>query len=156
LLRLVGFAVALYLAIFANDWAAGLIQQNVLHDVDPGVAKVVAYGAVFLAVYVSLFLITFLVERAVKAVHLKAVDRLLGALFGAAKAALLLGALFLGIASIPQSAARELMERSRLAPLLADGVHMAISAVPTEYKKPWGDGVQALRDSAKRGKEEQQ
>jgi membrane protein required for colicin V production len=149
LLRVVGFGVALYCSIFGNDWASGVLRDAFLRDADPGVVKAVAYGVVFLAVYLALFLITFLLERALRAVKLKAMDRLLGAGLGAVKAALILGAIFLGVASIPHPSARELMDRSAIAPVLAAGANLAIAAIPAEYKAQLQEGLNKLHDPAR-------
>src|SRR5262245_55749852 len=58
LARLVGFAVALYAAIYFNDGATTLIQQSFVQDAEPLVARIVAYVAVFLVVYLAIFLTT--------------------------------------------------------------------------------------------------
>jgi membrane protein required for colicin V production len=148
LLRIVGFGVALYLAIFGNEWASGVIGQNILRDANPTVVKGVAYVAVFVVVYLVLFLVTFIVERAVRAAKLKFVDRLLGALFGTAKAALILGAIFLGLASVPHEPTQEVLKRSAVAPVLANGVSLILAAIPEDYKRQFNDGLQKLGEAA--------
>src|SRR5262245_37735538 len=84
---LVGFAVALYAAIACNDGATALVQQSFVQDAEPLTARIVAYVAVFLVVYLSIFLTTVALERGMKAVRLQVVNRVLGAVLGAAKLA---------------------------------------------------------------------
>jgi membrane protein required for colicin V production len=154
LLRLVGFGVAVYAAVFGNDWASNVLRQTLLRDADPIAVRAVAYGVVFVGVYLALFLLTFLLERALKAAKLKALDRLLGALLGAAKAGLILGAIFLGLANVPHPQAREMLNRSLLAPVLADGVNLVLLAIPQEYKSQLQDGLRGLRDASRRKADE--
>src|SRR5437588_6429560 len=80
LARLVGFAVALYAAIIFNDQATALLHQGFARDAEPWVTRVLGYVLVFLAVYLTIFVLTVVLERGVKAARLQAVNRLLGAL----------------------------------------------------------------------------
>ena len=144
LARLVGFAVALYAAIFFNDGATALVQQSFVQDAEPLVARIVAYVVVFLVVYLSIFLTTVTLERGMKAVRLQVVNRVLGALLGAAKLGLLLGAIFLGIRHYPSAATREMMRRSALAPVLAQGTENLVVALAAEYHQDLREGLDDL------------
>jgi hypothetical protein len=68
---------------------------------------------------------------------------------GAVKAALLLGAVFLGMASYPHTETQEMMNRSNLAPALADGTQLVIVAIPQEYKEWLCSGIENLREMAR-------
>jgi uncharacterized membrane protein required for colicin V production len=144
LARLVGFAVALYAAIACNDGASALVQRSFVQDADPLVARIVAYVVVFLVVYLSIFLTTVALERGMKAVKLQVVNRVLGALLGAAKLGLLLGALFLGVRHYPSDATREMMRRSTLAPVLAQGAENLVVALAAEYRDELRGGLDEL------------
>jgi uncharacterized membrane protein required for colicin V production len=149
--RVVGFAAAVYASIYLNDWAARTLQEVVLDGADARLAMVLAYLLVFLAIYLTFFCLTVVLERAMKAVRLQPLNRLFGAGLGAVKAGLLLGALFLGMASYPHPSTREMLDRSLLAPRLAQGAQALLVAVPQEYKDWLADGVQSLRDITRTG-----
>lgn len=152
--RLVGFAGAIYAAILANPWAAGLLQAQWLRDADPGVARVAAYVLVFLSVCLSIFLITWLLKEGVKAARLEAVDRLLGAVVGGLKAGLVVAAFCFVLASFPQAPTGHLLEQSSLAPTLAGVMESVLVVVPAEYKESLEKSWRVLRERTLSGKEE--
>jgi membrane protein required for colicin V production len=143
--RVLSCGVAVYASIYLNDWAAQALQEFALHVADPRLAMVLAYLVVFVAIYLTLFCATLLLERAMTAVRLQPLNRLLGATLGGVKAGLLLGAVFLGMANYPHPSTRELLDRSALAPVLARGMQVVIIAVPQEYKDWLCNGVQTVR-----------
>ena len=148
LARLVGFVVALYAAIYFNDGATTLLQDRIVPDAEPLVARIVAYVAIFLLVYLTIFLTTVALERGMKAVRLQVINRVLGALLGAAKLALLLGAVFLGIRYFPNAATQEMMRRSSLAPVLAQGTQNLVVTLAAEYRQDLPDNLEkSLRNA---------
>src|SRR5262249_45430330 len=90
-----------------------------------------------------------LLERGMAAVRLQPLNCLLGAALGVVKAGLILGAVCLGLASYPHPATKEVMDRSTLAPALAEAVQLVTVAVPQEYKDWLSSGLQSLRDLAR-------
>jgi membrane protein required for colicin V production len=144
LARLVGLGVSLYAAVYFHEWAARLMQEHFLRDADPRVCTAVAYLAVFLVIYLALFVLTLMLERAVRTMRLQPVNRLLGAGLGALKAGLILGAIALGMVSYPHPSAQELMQRSKLAPVLAQAMEGLIRAIPAEYKEDLQAGLDNL------------
>jgi uncharacterized membrane protein required for colicin V production len=146
LARLVGFALALYAAIALNDGATAVLQQNFVQDAEPLVARIVAYVVVFLAVYLTIFLTTVALERGMRAARLQVVNRFLGAVLGAAKLGLLLGAIFLGIRHYPNAAAQEMLRRSTLAPVLAQGTESLVVALASEYHDELRGGLDDLME----------
>ncbi len=151
LARLVGFAVALYTTLRVNEPAADVLQRSFVRDAEPWVARALAYVGVFLLVYLTIFIGTLVLERGMRAVRLQALNRLLGALLGAVKAALLLGAIFMGVLNYPHPATQEMMRKSALAPLLARGTETLVSALAWEYRQEVQDGIdnatKALREA---------
>jgi uncharacterized membrane protein required for colicin V production len=150
LARLVGFAVALYAAILFNEQATTALQQGFARDAEPWMTRVLAYVLVFLAVYLTIFILTVVLERGVKAARLQALNRLLGALLGAAKFGLLLGAVFLGVTHFPTGASREMMDRSTLAPLLARGTEQLVTALAGDYRDELRGGLDGLSRALRR------
>src|SRR5260370_41883204 len=110
---------------------------------------VLAYLVVFVVIYLALFCPTLLLERGMMAVRLEALNRLLGGGLGVVKAALLLGAIFLGMASYPNARTQEVLERSLIAPTLADSMQLVIVAIPQEYKDWLCKGLEDLRELAR-------
>jgi len=147
--RVASFGVAIYASIYLNEGTALALQDLVLQGADLRVAMVLAYLVVFIAIYLVFFAATVLLERGMAVVCLQPLNRLLGAGLGAVKAALLLGAVFLGMASYPHPSTQELLERSSLAPALAEGAQLALVAVPQEYKDWLGSSAASLREMAK-------
>src|SRR4051794_25695971 len=147
LARIVGFAVALYAAIYFNEDVAAFLQRNLIHDSEPWVARLVAYAAVFLLVYLSIFIFSLVLERGMKSVRLQTLNRALGAALGAGKAALILGALFLGLGFFPHPSTREMMQKSTLAPALAHGVQTLVTALLSEYRDEVRGGLQEFSKS---------
>jgi membrane protein required for colicin V production len=149
LARLVGFAVALYAAVVLNDGATALCQNTFMRDAEPWLCHVVAYILVFLLTYLTIFVMTLLLERGLRGARLQALNRGLGALLGAVKAGLILGAVLLGLTSFPHAATRELLDRSALGPPLARGVELLVSAVVGQYGEDLRGGVEdAARGAA--------
>src|SRR5262249_40957611 len=99
--RLVGFGVALVAAIYFHESASARISQQVLQDADPRVTSTIAYIFVFLTIYLGIFIVSLFLEHCVTAIQLQTVNRLLGAVLGLVKVALILGVIFLGVSSYP-------------------------------------------------------
>jgi uncharacterized membrane protein required for colicin V production len=148
LARLVGFAVALFAAIYFNDGAADLTQRWFVREADPWVAHIVAYVGVFLFVYLLILFGTLLLERGMKGARLQALNRLLGALLGASKAGLILGAIFLALIHMPNQSTQALVQRSALAPVLARGTESILIALVGNYQDKWREELQEFGKAA--------
>src|SRR5438270_9203685 len=92
--RVITFFLAIYACIHYHGIAAGWLLQN-LRAESPVVPWLLAYLVTFLSVYAVCMVITYALERMLRAAKLKPMDRLLGALVGAVKAGLLAGAVLL-------------------------------------------------------------
>jgi membrane protein required for colicin V production len=149
LARLVGFAIALYTAIRVNDGAADFLQRNFVQEAEPWVARTLAYIGVFLLVYLTIFVLTLILERGMRAARLQAINRVLGAALGALKAGLILGAIFLGVVNYPHPATRDMMRKSILAPALARGTESLVVALVAEYRQEFNDGLEDLTRSVR-------
>ena len=147
--RVAGFGVAIYASIYLNDWGAHALQELLLQGTDPRIGMVLAYLLVFIAIYLVFFGATLLLERGMEAVCLQPVNRCLGGALGTVKAGLLLGAVFLGMASYPHASTQEMMDRSHLAPMLADTMKVVLVAIPQEYKDWLCNGLENVREMAR-------
>jgi uncharacterized membrane protein required for colicin V production len=150
LARLVGFGVALYAAVYFNDSMTALLKDSGMQEAEPWLAHLVGYVLVFLAVYLTIFLLTVVLERGMKAVRLQVINRMLGALLGAGKLALLLGGVFLGVTYYPSAATRDMMRKSTLAPILAEGTENLVGALAAECRADLEDASTTLRQAVER------
>ncbi len=146
--RIASLALSLLATILLHEAAFAFLQDQVLREADPRIIRAVAYVAVFLAIYLVLYVTTRVLHEGIKATELEAVDRLLGSLFGTAKMALVLGALCLAGGHYPT--AREVMAKSVLAPPLAAGTDSVLVVIPDEYKEHLRHTLVNLRDVLQR------
>jgi uncharacterized membrane protein required for colicin V production len=93
-----------------------------------------AYGGVFVGVYLALYLLTRLLYSALTAVDLDGLDRWGGALLGAAKMVIVLAAVSLALAQGSHPTAADWLRQSTMAPVFAHGLEKAVAALPDEYK----------------------
>ncbi|MCI0465322.1 MAG: CvpA family protein [Gemmataceae bacterium] len=149
LARLVGFVVALYAAIYLNDPAADLAQRWFVQEAEPWVARIVAYVGIFLLIYLAILFGTLLLERGMKGARLQTLNRLLGALLGATKAGLILGAIFLALRSLPSQSTQEMVQRSTMASLLAKGTENLVVVLVGDYQDKLRGGVEDLSKAAR-------
>src|SRR5262245_44993752 len=140
--RVVTFFLAIYACIHYHTDIAGVLLQN-LSGASPTVTWLLAYLVTFLSVYAVCMLITYVLEKALRAAKLKPMDRLLGALVGVLKAGLLAGAILLGVAlyASPDEADGPLSQ-SKVAPVLLKTMRVVIVAVPQQYKDRLGDTLE--------------
>ncbi len=153
--RVLSLAVSLYLTVTLNGPATEALGQHVLQGSDPRLTRGAAYLAVFLASFILFFLLTRLVDGAIRAARLEMFDRLLGALLGAAKMAVVVAGVCSVLAAMTTPTTREWMEQSTLAPLFARGTEAAIALVPDVYRAQAGETVGQMRGMLQRQAMEQ-
>jgi membrane protein required for colicin V production len=142
--RIVTFAVAFYICIFYHEPVAGVLGPY-LTGASPLVVSVLSYVGTFCAVYLVLFGVTLLLQRALKAARLKTLDRVLGAGFGLVKATLLAGAVLMVVALYPTPQTDAAMADSALAPVLLQGMRAVAVAVPQNYKDDLNASLERIR-----------
>ncbi len=147
--RILCVALSVYAAILLNEWASNLLQEALLKGAEPAVARALAYLAVFVAVFIVLYQVVWLLDQAIRAVNLEPVDRLLGAGMGACKMGLVVAAVCLGLTAYPNPSTKEVLEKSNLAPVLAEGMEMVLLVIPQEYKTELCNGLKNLREYAR-------
>jgi membrane protein required for colicin V production len=144
-------AAAVYAAIALNDQVSAALNEGCMYGADARAVRTAAYVIVFLAVYLVLFFATRLAYQGMEAVRLEPLDRLLGAVLGLGKAALLLAAVAWTLASFQHPKTRELLDQSTIAPALAEGMETVLQVIPPEVKAEVCDGLKSLQEIA-RGK----
>jgi membrane protein required for colicin V production len=145
--RIAGLGVSLYAALHLNAEVVAWVRESLLPATEPRFIRPAAFVAVFAGIYLAIFGVTLLLEKALRVAHLKPFDRLAGAGFGGLKAVLLLGALCLGMASFPHPATEEWMTKSALAPALAEGMNAVLAVLPSQYTDELRTGLHNLRES---------
>jgi membrane protein required for colicin V production len=142
--RLVTFGVALYACIYYHQAAQDLMAAY-LTDASPLLLSGLSYVVTFLAVYLVLYGITLLLERGLKRTRLKTLDRILGAGFGFTKAALLIGAVLMGLAIYPTDQTDAVLANSLLSPMLLQGMRAVTIAVPQEYRDQLNASLERIK-----------
>jgi uncharacterized membrane protein required for colicin V production len=148
--RVLSLGLSLYAAVLLNEPATQLLDEAV-RGIDPHIAQGAAYVAVFLGVYLTLFICTRLLHTTIKATQLDLIDRLLGALLGSAKMAALVAVVCMALASVSFPQAQEWMNESKLAPLFARGTEAGLELIPEEYRSRVSEGLQQIRDTMQPG-----
>lgn len=143
--RLLSLSLAMAATIFLNEPTAAVLRENLLAGVEPRVAQVIAYIVVFLVSYLLVFYVARMVHHGVRTSELEWLDRVLGALFGAAKIALVLSGLCLLAAHYPHPTAQAWMKESTLVPLFARGLESGLTWVPDRYRVELAEGVEGLQ-----------
>ena len=147
--RIAGLGLALYCCLFFNDVASEIILRDFLQGADPNLAKGIGYIVVFAVVYLALYFVALLVDQTIRAVHLQALDRLLGAAMGALKMGLVAAAVCFGLTQYPHPRTKEWIERSTLAPMMAQGIDWILLAIPEEYKEEFTNNVRTWWEMAR-------
>jgi membrane protein required for colicin V production len=153
--RIVGFCISIYACINYHTVAADWLTQNV-NGLNETTTRLLSYLVTFLAVYTVCMLITYALERVLRAAKLKPMDRILGAVFGVLKAGLLAGAVLMGVVLYAPGADEPIAE-SKIAPVLLEGMRVVIVAVPQRYKENLSDALERLKkEGAEKLKEKQE
>jgi uncharacterized membrane protein required for colicin V production len=143
--RVLSLCVSLYATILCNDPATRVLDE-VVQGIDERVARGAAYIVVFLGVYLTLFMFTRLIHKAIRATQLELIDRMLGALLGAAKMGIALALVCSALVSVSVPAIEETVAPSTLAPLFARATNIGLEMIPEEYRTRAAEGLQQLRD----------
>jgi membrane protein required for colicin V production len=100
-MSLVGLVAAVLAAIHFSPWASNFLL--VLSD-NPVTRYMAAFALIFIAVALIFALAGWLLAKAVRAIGLGFIDRLLGAVFGVARGVLIVvvGVLFAGLTTLPR------------------------------------------------------
>ncbi len=135
-----GILLAAWFYGVAGAWFKPFVQN-------PAIANICGFFAILLAVQGAGALLAWAVSRMFKTVGLGWLDRLLGAGFGAAKAALVGVALSLVLTAFPLSnSAPDSLASSQLAPYLAHAAALFAYATPHEIKSGFDKTHKLLQD----------
>jgi uncharacterized membrane protein required for colicin V production len=151
--RVAGLSVAVYAAVSLHEWATGALQEAVLQEADPRVTGALAYLLVFVVVYLAFHLSSLAAEKWLKAVKLQTMNRVLGGVLGAGKTAVVLGGIFLAMMYFPHPTTTDLLQKSAIAPVLANVTGTLVAVIPSEQVEDWRNGVDEWKSSLKTAQE---
>lgn len=143
--RLVIFFGAIYACIHFNaDVAAELTRY--FDGLNDTTSRLMAHLVIFLGVCLAGLLLTLILEHFLRAVHLKPLDRLLGAAVGVLKAGLIAGGILTGVALYASKDTRDSIAGSTVAPLLLEGMRYLVAAIPEETFSAAKDALRKALD----------
>ena len=146
--RVVCASLSVYAATVFHEPMVGLLREYALKDANPLVSDGLAYVCVFVLVYLILHYASRLIREVVREADLDGYDRLLGAVLGLSKMALLIGVLCLGMINNRHPATERILEKSKLVDFFADNMERIVVMVPEEYKTRLKETVFTIRDQA--------
>jgi len=140
--RMAALSLGFSATILGNEWATGVLHDHLLAGAEVRVCQAVAYVAVFLIVYLAILQVARMLHRGVRNSELQWLDRLFGALLGAGKFGIVLGALCLVAAHSNHPTPQGWLKESLVAPALVKGMEWGIVWMPERYRL---EVAQALR-----------
>ncbi len=153
--RVVGLSVGVYAAVALHEWASSALSDAVLQEADPRVSGALAYLLVFVVVYLAFHFASLAAEKWLKEIKLQTMNCVLGGVLGAGKTAVVLGGIFLAMMNFPHTVTDELLEKSAIAPVLANVTGTLVAVVPSEQVDDWRSGVDDWKSSLKTAQEVQ-
>lgn len=145
---------AAIVAILAGFYAAYMFHGEVSPHLsqwiaDPDYRLLAAFALVFFGVFFFITLVGVLIRMLARAAALGVVDRFFGAVFGGAKAVLLVTLIYIVLVTFTPAGGMTFIKDSKLAPpvvatgqaivdLMPDGMTQAYDRKIKEFKKGWG------------------
>ncbi|MCK5220133.1 MAG: CvpA family protein [Candidatus Aminicenantes bacterium] len=131
LLSIIFLILAVVLSILFYK-EAGLIFNSFINN--PEVANFTGFIAVFIGTLISGSLITFFLRKVIVIGPLKFIDRLLGALFGFVRSALICSIILFGILAFPGDK-KQIVSDSQFAPEVYKVIKVIMGYIPDNFKK---------------------
>jgi membrane protein required for colicin V production len=133
---ILSFVLGLYAASLWYGRGAALAQSRL--GTSPASSEIIGYIAVFLVVFVAIGIVGRRVIALAELVHLNLIDRLVGAVFGAALATIFAGLdIVLLTAILPPN--YPLLQSSKLAPEILSYDQKLLACVPPQVKQTYED-----------------
>ena len=143
--RVISLALSIYLAIVSNSHVGDWLHEH-WENTSLFVCRATAFVAVFLLVYIVLYLITNMLHKAIKATKLEMVDRLLGALLGAAKMGVIVSIVCACLTALALQTTQNWVDQSTLASPFARATSVMIGLIPQEYRHRFDENFHLARD----------
>ena len=131
--------LAFFLAVFFYDDVAQLYVR--LGTTSP-VSDFLGFLTVFLSIMIAGSFLVVILDRALRTLHLKWLDRLLGGTFGLVRGWLLAAVVFLALATFPIQ--KDLLEQSQLADFFLSSVRTVVRMAPDDFLDKFDSGYEKL------------
>lgn len=139
LFSLASVVLGFYLAVYFYATAAALLSSAGLSTV---LANFFAFTGIFVATVVVGSVAIFLIDKAIRKLHLKWTDRLLGGVFGLVRGWLIAAVIFLAFTAFPVR--KELLARSQFAEFFLTSARLIMALAPDEFAELFDSGYQKL------------
>ncbi len=139
ILSLLSVILAFFLAVFFYDDVARLYVR--LGTTSP-VSDFLGFLTVFLSIMIAGSFLVLILDRALRTLHLKWLDRLLGGTFGLVRGWLLAAVVFLALATFPIQ--KDLLEQSQLADFFLSSVRTVVRMAPDDFLDKFDSGYEKL------------
>lgn len=138
-LSLFSVVLALMLAVFFYGNVAEIYVQ--LGATAP-LSDFLSFLSIFLSIMIAGSLIVLVLDRALRTLHLKWLDRLLGGIFGLVRGWLVAAVVFLALATFPIQ--NDLLRESRLAGFFLTSVRTVLRMAPGDFRDKFDSGYEKL------------
>ena len=139
LLSLLSAILAFFLAVFFYDDVAGLYVR--LGTTSP-LSDFLGFLTVFLSIMIAGSFLVMILDRALRTLRLKWLDRLLGGIFGLLRGWLVAAVVFLALATFPIQ--NDLLEQSQLADFFLSSVRAVVRMAPDDFRDKFDSGYEKV------------
>ena len=140
LLSLGNAAAGFYLAVLFYRQAARLFLRSGL---SAPFSDFLGFASIFVLVLVVGSVSIWLVDRVLRTLHLKWMDRLLGGVFGLLRGGLIAAVIFLAFTTFVVR--KDLVAQSYFAEFFLTGARLIVGLTPAEFQETFDSGYQTLR-----------
>ncbi len=140
--------VALVLAVVCGLWfygSAGALVQPYLSSKQ--LANALGFFMIFGGILLAGALVTWILEKLLKWVHLSWLNRLLGGVFGLARAAVISAVIVMVLMAFTSKPPPRSVVESRLAPYVVDAARVMAAAAPYELKEGFRQSYEKVREA---------
>ena len=138
-LSLLSAILAFFLAVFFYDDVARLYVR--LGTTSP-LSDFLGFLTVFLSTMIAGSFLVMILDRALRTLHLKWLDRLLGGIFGLLRGWLVAAVVFLALATFPIQ--NDLLEQSQLADFFLSSVRAVVRMAPADFRDKFDSGYEKV------------
>ena len=139
ILSLFSAILAFFLAVFFYGDVARLYVR--LGTTSP-FSDFLGFLTVFLSIMIAGSFLVLILDRALRTLHLKWIDRLLGGIFGLVRGWLVAAVVFLALATFPIQ--NDLLEQSQLADFFLSSVRTVVRMAPDDFRDKFDSGYEKV------------
>lgn len=140
-----GFVATIF-GLFCGLWFYGVVGSffsGLVHSKE--IANLIGFLVIFLGIVLLGFLLSLLIERVIKMVHLGWLNRLLGGAFGFLRGVLVAAVIVLAMMAFSTKPPPQSVANSRVAPYVIDTARMLVAAAPLEMKNAFVNSYDRIK-----------